>query len=100
MPVSVPLGNDPVEHVEVRRGEYQDSVTLMLAARAVAGGAGIERVLVAMGTELNIALLAELGYAALADAGPADLVIAFTSTATEAAESSESSESSEAAEAS
>ncbi|WP_194922279.1 FdrA family protein, partial [Catenulispora rubra] len=69
-----------VEHVEVRRGEYHDSVTLMLAGRAVAGVAGAERVLVAMATELNVALLAELGYAALADAGPADLIVAFTCT--------------------
>ncbi|MEZ0108026.1 succinyl-CoA synthetase alpha subunit [Catenulispora sp. EB89] len=72
-----------VEHVEVRRGEYHDSVTLMLAGRAVAGVAGAERVLVAMATELNVALLAELGYSAqghstLADIGPADLIVAFT----------------------
>ncbi|WP_223297623.1 hypothetical protein [Catenulispora acidiphila] len=50
----------------------------MLAGRAVAGVAGVGRVLVAMATELNVALLAELGYAALPDAGPGDLVVAFT----------------------
>jgi FdrA protein len=77
MPVSVPVGGGPVEHVEVRHGEYHDSVTLMLAGRAVGGVGGVERVLVAMATELNVALLGELGYAALEDAGPADLVVAF-----------------------
>ena len=77
MPVSVPVGGGPVEHVEVRRGEYHDSVTLMLAERAVGGVGGVERVLVAMATELNVALLGELGYAVPEDAGPADLVVAF-----------------------
>ena len=77
MPVSVPVGDGPVEHVEVRRGEYHDSVTLMLAGRAVGGVGGVERVLVAMATELNVALLGELGYPALESAGPADLVVAF-----------------------
>jgi FdrA protein len=79
MPVSVPVGGGPVEHVEVRRGEYHDSVTLMLAGRAVGGVAGVERVLVAMATELNAALLAELGYAARPEAGPGDLIVALTS---------------------
>lgn len=79
MPVSVPVGAGALEHVEVRRGEYHDSVTLMLAARAVAGVAGVERVLVAMATDLNIALLADLGYPPPApDVGPADLIIAFS----------------------
>jgi succinyl-CoA synthetase alpha subunit len=78
MPVSVPVGGEAVEHVEVRRGEYHDSVTLMLAGRAVAGVAGAGRVLVAMATELNVALLAELGYSALAGVGPSDLIVAFT----------------------
>jgi len=77
MPVPVPVGGGTVEHVEVRRGEYHDSVTLMLAGRAVGGVGGVERVLVAMATELNVALLGELGYPALEDAGPADLVVAF-----------------------
>ena len=77
MPVSVPVEGGLVEHVEVRRGEYHDSVTLMLAGRAVAGVGGVERVLVAMATELNVALLDELGYAGPADAGPTDLLVAF-----------------------
>lgn len=66
-----------LSHLEVRRGEYHDSVTLMLAGRAVAAVAGVERVLVAMGTELNIELLTALGYPP-PEAGPADLLIAFT----------------------
>ncbi|MBS2554721.1 hypothetical protein KGQ19_48505, partial [Catenulispora sp. NL8] len=78
MSVPMTVADAPAEHVEVRRGEYHDSVTLMLAGRAVAGVAGVERVLVAMATELNVALLAELGYPALEPVGPGDLVVAFS----------------------
>jgi FdrA protein len=66
-----------MEHIEVRPGEYHDSVTLMLVGRALAAVPGVTRTLVAMGTELNLALLADLGYPPPA-AGPSDLVIAFT----------------------
>ncbi|MFL6116487.1 MAG: hypothetical protein ACJ786_34790, partial [Catenulispora sp.] len=62
MPVVPVEGRQALSHLEVRRGEYHDSVTLMLAGRAVAAVDGVERVLVAMGTELNIELLTELGY--------------------------------------
>ncbi|NUP47132.1 MAG: FdrA family protein [Catenulispora sp.] len=77
MPVSAAQGRQAVEHVEVRRGEYHDSVTLMMAGRAVATVPGVSRALVAMGTDVNRTLLADLGHPAPA-AGPADLVIAFT----------------------
>ena len=61
----------------MRRGEYHDSVTLMVAGRAVAAVPGVARALVAMGTELNVSLLETLGYAP-PDAGPGDLIIAFS----------------------
>ncbi|MFD0637444.1 hypothetical protein ACFQ9X_43610 [Catenulispora yoronensis] len=77
MPVSVAEARPTVDHLEVRRGEYHDSVTLMLAARAVAAVPGVAHVLVAMGTDLNLALLADLGHPR-PDAGPTDLLIAFT----------------------
>src|ERR1051326_6371496 len=77
MPVVSAEGRKALSHLEVRRGEYHDSVTLMLAGRAVAATSGVEQVLVAMGTELNIELLTALGYAP-PQAGPADLIVAFT----------------------
>lgn len=65
-----------MEHIEVRRGEYHDSVTLLLVGRALAAVPGVTRTLVAMGTDLNLSLLADLGYQPPA-AGPADLIVAF-----------------------
>jgi FdrA protein len=64
------------QHVEVRTGTYHDSVTLMLASRAVADEPGVAAALVAMGTELNLDLLRGLGFEPL-EAGPNDLVIAL-----------------------
>ena len=48
-------------HFEVRRGAYHDSVTLMLAGRAVSAVAGVSDALVGMATELNVGLLAGIG---------------------------------------
>lgn len=64
------------EQVEVRRGDYRDSVSLMQASRTLAGRPGVQAALVAMGTELNLALLADLGFAVPAGAGPNDLLVA------------------------
>ena len=63
--------------VEVRKGAYQDSVTLMQVSREVAGLDGVSAALVAMATELNLELLGDMGFDAPSDAGPNDLVIAF-----------------------
>ncbi len=65
-----------VDHLEVRRGAYADSVSLMQVSRRVGDVAGVDKALVAMGTELNLDLLAGMGFAA-ADAGPNDLVVAI-----------------------
>ena len=62
--------------VEVRRGSYHDSVSLMRASRAVAASDGVEAALVAMGTELNLDLLDGMGFDRPDDAGPNDLFLA------------------------
>ncbi len=67
-----------IDNVEVRRGTYHDSVRLMQASRALQQAAGVEEALVAMATDLNCDLLAEMGFdpEAIAAAGPNDLIIA------------------------
>lgn len=64
------------DHLDVRRGTYADSVTLMQVSRRVGDVDGVAKALVAMGTDLNLDLLAGMGFAA-ADAGPNDLVVAI-----------------------
>ena len=63
-------------HMEVRRGVYLDSVTLMQISRDVAAGTGIRSALVAMATELNIDLLTGMGFTAPDEASPTDLLVA------------------------
>jgi FdrA protein len=65
------------EIVEVRPGAYHDSVTLMRVGRALADRDGMLDALTAMATELNLDLLAQLGFPAPAQAGPNDLVVAL-----------------------
>lgn len=62
-------------HLEVRRGAYADSVALMQVSQRVAGVPGVDAALVAMATELNLDLLAGMGFGT-AEAGPNDLVVA------------------------
>lgn len=64
------------EHVEVRSGAYADSVTLMQVSRTVGAMPGVQGALVAMATELNLGLLATMGFAPPASATANDLVIA------------------------
>ncbi|MCU1656498.1 MAG: FdrA family protein [Pseudonocardiales bacterium] len=66
-----------VEHVEARAGAYADSVTLMQVSREVASTPGVAAALVAMGTELNVDLLAGMGFTRPPSAGPNDLLIAI-----------------------
>jgi FdrA protein len=67
----------PAVHVEVRRGAYRDSVALMAVSRAASDVAGVQAAAVAMGTDLNLGLIAGMGFTApdLEAAGPDDLVI-------------------------
>jgi FdrA protein len=64
------------EFVDVRRGSYRDSVTLMRVGRALAERPGVLAAQTAMATELNLELLADAGFAIPAEAGANDLVIA------------------------
>jgi FdrA protein len=66
-------------HVEVRRGSYHDSVTLMQVSQAVGERGDVDAALVAMATELNVGLLAGMGFdaGAAAAAGPNDLLVAL-----------------------
>jgi len=63
--------------VEVRRGAYQDSVSLMQVSRQVGSVDGTRAALVAMATELNLDLLAGMGFEPPAGAGPNDMVVAL-----------------------
>ena len=66
-------------NVLVRKDAYFDSVVLMLLSRELKGRPGVADAVVAMGTPLNLDLLASLGCAAgdLAGVTAADLVIAI-----------------------
>jgi len=68
------------EHVEVRRGAYNDSVSLMQVSKAVRGAPGVAAALVAMATELNTDLLAGMGFTVDGSAGPVgpnDMLVAI-----------------------
>jgi len=64
-----------LDHVELRQGQYYDSVTLMRASRTVAETAGVLQALVAMATPLNVELAEGLGFV-VPQAVPADLLVA------------------------
>src|SRR5690606_36813116 len=65
-------------HVEVRTGAYYDSVTLLGVSQRVQQVDGVDRAVVAMATQPNLDVLADLGFDddALGRATPNDLVIA------------------------
>jgi len=64
-------------HVELRRGAYADSVTLLQVSRTVQGVEGVAAAQVAMATALNVDVLAEMGFAVPAEATPNDMVVAI-----------------------
>ncbi|HEU0041384.1 MAG TPA: hypothetical protein VFQ15_03435 [Jiangellaceae bacterium] len=64
-------------HLELRQGVYHDSVTLMQVSRSVATEPGVTGALVAMATELNLDLLAGMGFESPPDAEPSDLIVAI-----------------------
>jgi succinyl-CoA synthetase alpha subunit len=72
------------QYVEVRPGTYRDSVSLMQVSRAVQQSPGVSAALVAMATELNLGLLAEMGLPAPDGAGPNDLLVAVRADGDEA----------------
>jgi FdrA protein len=75
------------EQVEVRRGLYADSVTLMQISREVGQSEGVLAVQVAMATELNLEVLTGMGFTIPETESANDLLIAVRSVDTTAAES-------------
>ncbi|GAB3704426.1 FdrA family protein [Mariniluteicoccus flavus] len=65
------------DHVEVRRGAYYDSVSLMQVSRQVKAADGLSDAQIGMATELNVALLEQYGFAVPDDATPNDVVVAL-----------------------
>jgi FdrA protein len=63
--------------VEVRRGAYYDSVSLMQVSKAVRGAPGVSAAVVAMATDLNTDLLAGMGFVVDEAVGPNDLLVAI-----------------------
>jgi FdrA protein len=63
-------------HLELRQGTYRDSVALMQVSRAVADQPGVTAALVAMATDLNLDLLAGMGFDRPGGATPDDLLVA------------------------
>lgn len=72
---SPPL-TDSSQHVEVRSGAYADSVTLLAVSRDVAATAGVTSAQVAMATQLNLEVLASMGFD-LPETTPNDMVVAL-----------------------
>ena len=68
-----------IARVEIHPGRYHDSVRLMQASKVLQEVEGVVDALVAMATELNLSLLADMGFDtdAAAGAGPNDLLVAL-----------------------
>ncbi len=66
------------ETVGVRSSGYTDSVVLMQIAEQARGVDGVSECVVAMATELNLALLTDLGFSlsGVQDAAPSDTIVA------------------------
>ena len=64
-------------HVELRPGAFADSVTLLQVSRTVQGLPGVAAAQVAMATELNLEVLAGMGFDIPAEATTNDLVVAL-----------------------
>ncbi len=63
-------------HVELRKGAYADSVTLLQVSRTVQGVEGVAAAQVAMATALNVEVLTEMGFEVPAEATTNDMVVA------------------------
>ena len=64
-------------HVELRPGAYADSVALLQVSRQVAQTDGVAAAQVAMATELNVAVLAQMGFDVPTGATTNDMVVAI-----------------------
>ncbi len=65
------------EQVQARPGAYADSVTLMQVSAKAQAVSGVRAAMIAMATELNLALLAELGMTAPPGVSQHDLLVAI-----------------------
>jgi FdrA protein len=63
--------------LEVRPGAYRDSVSLMRVSRRIGEEPGVRSALVAMATDLNLEILAGMGFPAPERATPNDMVVAI-----------------------
>ncbi len=77
-----------MKKILVRKNAYYDSVFLMLATKALKHLPGVKEAVVAMGTEVNLGLLKEIGLLSgeAESAKPNDLVIAIEAETWDAAE--------------
>jgi FdrA protein len=66
--------------VELLRGAYHDSVTLLQVSRTLAAVDGVHAAQVAMGTELNLDVLRTMGFDVPSSAGANDMVLALRAT--------------------
>jgi len=64
------------ERVLLRRGLYADSVTLLQVSRQVGQAAGVQAAMVGMATELNLEVLAGMGFEPPGGGSPNELFIA------------------------
>ena len=65
-----------VDHVEVRRGVYHDSVTLLRMSQEVAAVDGVRAAQIAMATPFNLEFATGADFAVPSSAGPNDLLLA------------------------
>ncbi len=65
------------EQVQVRAGAYADSVTLMQVSAQAQAVSGVRAAMIAMATELNLTLLAELGLTVPPGVSQHDLLVAI-----------------------
>jgi FdrA protein len=63
--------------VKVRKGAYVDSVTLMQVSQQLTARSDVTSASVAMATDLNLQMLADMGFTPPADAAANDLVVAI-----------------------
>ncbi|MGN6577131.1 MAG: FdrA family protein [Nocardioides sp.] len=63
--------------VETRKGAYVDSVTLMQVSKRVAALDGVSAALVAMATDLNLELAAQMGFDVPAGVSPNEMLVAL-----------------------
>ncbi|MCJ7726136.1 MAG: FdrA family protein [Acidimicrobiia bacterium] len=66
-----------MDHIEVRRRTYHDSVRLMQASAAVQKTPGVELALISMATDLNLGLLEDLHFDVPGDTVPDDMIVAI-----------------------